>query len=302
MIYLGFDGIGYRTGLASSDDLVNWRKQGMIIDRGPVGSPTQHGIGMNSILRDNQLFGPGTPKKVAGKYVGTYHAYPQPGYESGPGVIGLCFSEDLRRWEPRGPILAPDPHNEWESSGLYKSWLMEDKGMFHLFYNAKNSPNWPWCEQIGLALSRDLVNWTRHPLNPILRVGPKGEFDDMFAADPCVLKHEDTWVMFYFGNCSDGAAREGAAFSEDLLSWRKSKEILIDVGPAGSVDSLYAHKPGIIAGNGRLFHFYCAVSPAASHQGNAMAGSQTRGITFACGGNLAENPANPADGPLTNRC
>jgi hypothetical protein len=37
-------------------------------------------------------------------------------------------------------------------------------------------------------------------------------------------------------------------------------EILIDVGPPGSVDSTYAHKPSVVYHQGALYHFYCAVS------------------------------------------
>ena len=36
--------------------------------------------------------------------------------------------------------------------------------------------------------------------------------------------------------------------------------VLIDVGPKGSIDSKYAHKPSIISHRGALYHFYCAVS------------------------------------------
>ena len=35
MTYIGWDRTGYRTGLASSTDLEHWRKEGLILDRGP---------------------------------------------------------------------------------------------------------------------------------------------------------------------------------------------------------------------------------------------------------------------------
>ncbi|MFJ2133928.1 hypothetical protein ACIP4W_22850 [Streptomyces sp. NPDC088846] len=83
--------------------------------------------------------------------------------------------------------------------------------------------------------------------------------DDRFASDPCVLHDGRRWVMFYFGNCSDGHARESVAFPDDLLHWRKSGEILVDIGPAGHVDDRHAHKPGLISDGAGLHHFYCAV-------------------------------------------
>lgn len=273
MTYIGFDGTGYQTGLAMSDDLVHWEKKGVLLGRGLRDSVNEFNIAMTCLLRDNELFGCGELKKVNGRYVGTYHAYPNPGYECGPAVIGLCFSHDLRQWEIGNPILFPSDGADWERGGLYKSYLIEHEGVYYLFYNAKNQEEWPWVEQTGLAVSSDLVNWERCPANPVLPVGKPGAFDDLFASDPCVLKHGKDWVMFYFGNSSDGYAREGAAFSGDILHWKKYEEILIDVGAPGSVDSLYAHKPGIIGEKGVLYHFYCAVA--------ATSGGQVRGITFA---------------------
>ena len=208
MTFVGWDGIGYRTGLAWSDDLENWHKGGrmrgrrmppssaLILDRGRPGSVTEYNAAMTCILRDNELYGPATLKTVDGRFVGTYHAYPRPGYESGPAVIGLCFSDDLRTWEVTDPILEPDPGCSWEAGGLYKAWLMEQGGWVHpngtycVFYNAKNRADWPWVEQTGMATSTDLVHWARHPDNPVLCVGAPGQFDDLFASDPCVLRHE----------------------------------------------------------------------------------------------------------------
>lgn len=222
MTYVGWDGTGYQTGLASSDDLRNWKKEGLLLGRGPKGSVTEYNVALTCILRDNQLFGPGTLKRVDGKFVGTYHAYPQPGYETGPAAIGLCFSDDLRSWDVHPPVLTPDPSCAWEAGGLYKSWLMESEGTYYLFYNAKDKTDKsvPWTEQTGFATSTDLVHWTRHPGNPVLNVGSSGDFDDRFASDPVILKHEDAWLMFYFGLCSDGHARDGVAFSNDLRADR----------------------------------------------------------------------------------
>jgi predicted GH43/DUF377 family glycosyl hydrolase len=282
MTFVGWDSLGYRTGLASSDDLIHWRKERLLLERGPAGSVTEFNIALTCILRDNALYGPGTLKQVDGRYVGTYHAYPAPGYESGPAVIGLCFSEDLLHWEIGSPILRPDPDWDWEKGGLYKSWIMEHEGTFYLYYNAKNQDHWPWIEQTGLATSTDLLHWERFAGNPVLKTGLAGAFDDKFASDPCIFRLEDGWVMFYFGNSSDGHARDSAAFSSDLLHWEKCGEILVDVGPEGSIDSRYAHKAGLIAKDGLLYHFYCAVSPAADpHQGEIEHG-EVRGISAAC--------------------
>jgi predicted GH43/DUF377 family glycosyl hydrolase len=281
MTYVGWDGTGYRTGLARSENLLDWEKQGLIIDRGPLGSPTQYNAALTSILRENDLYSAGGLVQVKGRFVGSYHAYPSPGYEEGPGSIGLCYSTDLRNWEVQAPFLHPDPDWAWEAGGLYKSWLMKFEDCYYLFYNAKNRTHGSWIEQTGLATSVDLVNWRRCPANPILTVGPDGAFDDLFASDPCVLRLEDSWVMFYFGNSSDGHARDGAAVSSDMLHWEKLGEVLLDVGAPGSLDSRHAHKAAMITRDGRLYHFYCAVAPAPQGQIGAIKHTEFRGISAA---------------------
>ncbi len=280
MTYIGWDSIGYRTGLAVSDDLVHWEKLGVILDRGPTGSVTEFNIALTSILCDNDLRGSGELKKIDGRFVGTYHAYPASGYEAGPAVIGLCYSDDLRSWHVDPPSLRAEDGDAWERGGLYKSWLMEHAGIYYLFYNAKDVADWPWKEQIGFATSNNLIDWKRSLGNPVLKVGPAGAFDDLFASDPCVLRDGAMWTMFYFGNSTDGHARESVAFSDDLKSWTKSGEILVDVGGAGAIDSQFAHKPGIIFANGKLHHFCCAVRKTANgEQFGDVKVDEVRGIT-----------------------
>src|SRR5215471_17838473 len=90
MTYIGWDGTGYQTGLASSVDLLQWRKLGLILARDPSSPVTRYNVAMNWILREPALRSPGRLHKVHGRYLGVYHAYPNSGYESGPAVIGLC--------------------------------------------------------------------------------------------------------------------------------------------------------------------------------------------------------------------
>ncbi|HEY7116060.1 MAG TPA: hypothetical protein VH475_05720 [Tepidisphaeraceae bacterium] len=264
MTYVGFDGTGYQTGLASSADLLAWTKEGCILRRDPSSPITRYNIAMNWIVRRNDLRSPGELKKFGGRFLGVYHAYPNAGYEQGAAVIGLCWSRDLRDWSIDPPCLRPDEGAEWEAGGLYKPCLVEDRGSFYLFYNAKTKTRpreqgGGWIEQTGVAVSRDLKTWSRHKDNPLIRVGPRGSADERFASDPCVLEDGKRWVFFYYG-LGNGKATDVLAVGDSLFTPRKASEILIDTGPPGSVDETYAHKPSIVWRNGVLYHFYCAVS------------------------------------------
>lgn len=259
LTHVGFDGIGYQTGICESDDLVNWRRLGVIMPRDPADPIARYNIACASILRENDLRSPGRLVKVNGRYLAAWHAYPNAGYEAGAAVIGLAWSDDFMHWE-RGPvILRAEDGAEWERGGLYKPYLVLDGDTFYLFYNAKTSGQ-PWFEQTGLATSKDLKTWTRHPAGPLIRNGPDGAPDWRFASDPFVMRNGREWAMFYFGLAHDGHARDLLAVGSSPTDFRKVAEVLIDVGAPGTIDEKYAHKPALIRHDGALYHFYCAVS------------------------------------------
>lgn len=277
MTYVGHDGIGYQTGLACSDDLVHWTKLGRIIGRDSSSPYRRYSIGLTSVLRDNNLFSAGAPKKVNGRYLGSWLAFPEQGHEAGPAVIGLASSDDLIHWDLTDPILRPEDGADWERGGLYKSYLLEEGGAYYLFYNAKDKTRGPWREQTGMAISRDLEEWTRCPGNPVIPNGLQGSHDELFASDPVVMKADATWLVFYFGLASDRHARDLLAFSPDLVEFTKVREILLDVGTKGTIDDRHAHKPSMIYWQGDLYHFYDAVCNA----GGPRPTNAVRGISVA---------------------
>jgi hypothetical protein len=259
LMYVGFDGTGYQTGLAESTNLVDWTRTGVMLARDPNDPYTRFNIASASILRENALDSKGRLLKVDGQYVCAWHAYPNPGYEQGAAVIGLAWSDDLVHWRRSAPILHPKDGAAWERGGLYKPYLVKIGDTYHLYYNAKTAEK-RWHEQTGVALSRDLKTWTRNPGNPIIRNGGPNAPDARFASDPFVARHGDQWALYYFGLANDGKARDLLALGGDPLHFDKVDEVLIDVGKPGSVDDDYAHKPALVFDRGDLYHFYCAVS------------------------------------------
>jgi len=140
--------------------------------------------------------------------------------------------------------------------------------------------------------TQELLNTIRTPeKSDSLLLAPSyeaGAFDSHAVDCPFPFFHDGRfwmtyigWVMFYFRNCSDGHARDGVAFSEGLIHWQKGNEAPIDVGPPGSIDSTHAHKPGIIAKDGQLYHFYCAVAPSEADHLGEIKHNEVCGITIA---------------------
>ena len=286
MLYIGYDGTGYQTGLASSADLVHWTRTALVGPRDSNSGFTKYNLAISSILRDKNLHGSGEALKVNGQYLAAWNAYPSAGYEEGAAVIGLATSRDLLHWTLTDPVLNPADGESWEHGGLYRPDLLLDKGTYYLYYNAKTdtlpkSEGGGWHEQTGVATSTDLKRWTRYAGNPILRNGPRGSAtwpasnplhdqtppttdarDSRFASNPYVIKNGSEYAMFYFGfgYQRPGRACEMLAVGSDPLHFTKQSEILIDTGLPGSIDETFAHKPSVIYHEGSLYHFYCAVS------------------------------------------
>lgn len=269
MLYTGFDGKGYQSALAVSDDLLHWIHKGVILKR-HMDSERWDRVGGAAtwILKEsNSLWDVPKLQKKDGRYWMVYHSYPDIGYESGPAEIGLAWTEDeeLLDWHFLDkPVFSWKDGADWEAGGLYKACMIEEKGVWYLFYNAKDKKEC-WTEQTGMAYSKDMEHWTRCEDNPILRV-TKDSWDERFVSDPYIVKDGDIWLNFYFGYGSldvDGHshAQEGLALSSDLIHWEKVKEPVLTHGEPGSIDSGHVHKASILYYCGVLYHFYCATCP-----------------------------------------
>ncbi|MDR2375913.1 MAG: hypothetical protein LBD96_05680 [Treponema sp.] len=262
MLYTGFDGIGYQSALAVSDDLLNWKHHGMVLKRlDKKGKWDGVSIAGTWILRDMDLWGNYELEKFDGKYWMIYHSYPEAGYEAGAAEMGLAWTEDenLLDWHRlEDPVYSWRGGADWEKAGLYKACFFRHQDLFYLFYNAKNKES-GWIEQTGLATSKDLLYWERYEGNPVLKV-EDGTWRSRFVSDPNICRSGDLWLNFFFGY--DGKhAQDGIACSRDLFHWEMAKEPILKYGAEGEIDSTHAHKAAVITVGKRLYHFYNAVRP-----------------------------------------
>lgn len=262
MSFIGFDGRGYQSFVAKSSDLLRWKPLGLAMGYGLQGHFDYGGCVIGAFLYESyDLQAPRVLKKHLGKYWTLYGAYPrQGGYELRPGYEGVACSEDGVVWKRAQDKYILSVHEsdcgEWEKDCIYQPWLLEEGGKYFNFYNAANGE----IEQTGVATSMDLMNWTRHPENPVLRTRAGG-YDESFCSDGKVFRDGDHWVMLYFG-LGRGGAHIMAAFSYDLLHWSAHPEPLYKAGgnPSG-LDRQHAHKISLVFNpkNDTYYMFYNAV-------------------------------------------
>lgn len=121
-------------------------------------------------------------------------------------VSKLCgaVSSDLEHWQALGPLLEPNPANDWESGRISAGCTYKEDGIYYLFYSAggKDLPHLK-NEAIGLATSTDGITFSRVSDRPVVmpdcsdqwyrRCNWTGHFH---WRDPYIFKRDGKYYMF----------------------------------------------------------------------------------------------------------
>jgi len=259
MLHITFDGTGYETEIAVSDDLLQWKPLGKAL---PFQKDTWDAIQSAGYiaLQDHSWGGSYELAQHDGKYWMSYLGGNLKGYEADPLKIGMAYTTDPASPNPwtrlPSPVLTRDQPDcrSWEKLTQYKSNIIHDKDKslgypFVMFYNAKTQSGY---ERIGMAVLTNMTSWSRYGEEPVFDNG-KG-----LSGDPQITRIGDVWVMFYFGAFYKPRAFDTFACSHDLVKWTKwTGNHLVE--PSEEWDEQYAHKPWVVTHNGVVYHYYCAV-------------------------------------------
>ncbi len=286
MTYIVFDGRGYETHLANSDDLIHWKEQGKIMQFSDTTDwDVNQKAGYPSLI-DCEWGGDYSINSYDGKYWMSYFGGNSTGYEKGVLSIGMAYTDQdpatLHDWQRLDkPVMMPtDSDARWyDNSTIYKSFVIEDKGKltghpFVMYYNARGDSVNParGAERISMAVSDDMVNWKRFSEKPILN-HHKG-----ITGDAVIQKIDDIYVLFYFiAYWPDGKTVVYNSFScsYDLMNWTEWKGPHL-IEPSEEYDNLFAHKACVIQHDGIVYHFYNAVDKL-GNRGIALATSKDIG-------------------------
>ena len=120
------------------------------------------------------------------------------------GVATAPIGTDFRRsdWTlaKDAPILQPEL--SWEGKCCEGATVIEHKRKLYMFYAADYN-NCP--QQIGLAVSKDGINWERCSDQPFLKNGLPGDWNESESGHPCVYQDRQGQThLFYQGNNSKG--------------------------------------------------------------------------------------------------
>jgi (4-O-methyl)-D-glucuronate---lignin esterase len=262
MVYVSIKNrVGYETYLAESTDLLHWKWQGKVLAFAKSGWDQWQADGSIALV-DPTWGGSVELHQFDGKYWMSYFGGNKKGYETDPLSLGLAWTTTPDKpveWHrlKENPVLGPNQSDArpFERATLYKSQILWDKSEslgypFVMYYNGKQQGR--GIERIGMAVSKDLVHWTRYGKEPVIDNGSG------ISGDPQIVRMGDLWVMFYFGAFWQPGAFDTFACSYDLVHWTKwDGPHLIESSEPW--DKTFAHKPWIIKHDGVVYHFYCAV-------------------------------------------
>ncbi len=264
MTYIVFDGHGYETWLATSNDLLRWKTQGRILSFTGKTWDARQKAGYMSLV-DIEWGGSYEPEHYLDRYWMSYLGGGEKGYEAGKLSVGMAFTKNIseaHEWDRLDhPVLSPaDQDARWFENGtIYKSTVIRDNKKhtghsFVMYYNAKGDT--ARYESIGVAVSDDMIYWQRYGEEPVISRKEQGTI----CGDAQIARIGDVYVMFYFGAFWAGSksASEKFACSYDLIHWTEWTGPDL-IAPSEPYDEKYAHKPWVVKWNGMVYHFYNAV-------------------------------------------
>ncbi|MCS7191660.1 MAG: hypothetical protein NZ937_01580 [Armatimonadetes bacterium] len=230
LFYTGFDGKTFRLGVATSTDLQNWKRAGLIWNL-----PEGQNVASAWLLKHNDLDEP-IVKLKRGLF---WMAYTK-SWESQWGSLELAFSTDLEIWHPfeANPVLTAKEGEAWENAGLTSPCLIERQHLFWLFYLGRNG-----LPSLGVALSTDLLIWSRDLENPLIQFSP-----DYLEGRPFIVRDGNRWWLFV----GDSKGFK-AAFSEDLRRWQVLEDETLTFNEIDNPSSPY-----LFLQEGKLWLFFAA--------------------------------------------
>lgn len=240
--YSGFDGKVWHTGVARSDDGIEWKKY----EKNPVLSPSPGDWDVSYISAN------GAAILWNGKVFYFYQGVDRQGTTN----IGLATSDDGHTFTklPQ-PVLRPGPMHTWDSADVGDPYVIAKGGILYLYYLGQNEK---LVQRFGVARSEDGIHWEKLLSNPILDVGAAGAFDENGLGEPSVAHVPPYFYLIYTGRDARENRNIGYAISMDGVNWKKmSMHGLLSADQRGSWASHVVCDTTLLSkGNGEFFVWF----------------------------------------------
>jgi beta-fructofuranosidase len=148
---------------------------------------------------------------------GEYHLFYQYnpfGPEWGHMTWGHAVSKDLVHWKHLPHALHPD--KPYDKDGVFSGCAVNHNGVATIVYTGTQ----PEVQAVATAKDNALIEWEKHPANPVIPAPPKDLKTTGFR-DPCVWNDaaSGTWIMVVGSGIKDVGGAILLYRSKDLVQW-----------------------------------------------------------------------------------
>ncbi len=161
-------------------------------------------------------------------------------------TVGHATSKDLIHWEVLPDALHPSQPGSWDDLAIWTGSVIECENKWYMYFTGANKSENGLIQRIGLATSDDLINWTKHPENPILQADDNwyelldlNSWHDQAWRDPYVYKDKNKFYAFITARVNygppDGRGVIACAESYNLIDW-KVKAPITEPGDFGQLE------------------------------------------------------------------
>jgi len=219
--------------------------------------------------------------------------------------IGHAVSRDLRSWRVLPDALRPGPDGSWDDLATWTGSALEFDGSWYMLYTGISHREHGLVQRIGLAVSEDLVSWSKHPANPVLEADARwydllntDRWRDQSWRDPWLFRHPDGGSIHCLITArspdgpADAAGVVAHARSHDFVNW----EVLPPVTAPGEFAQVEA--PQLVSVDGR--YAILVSSQAEDHSRRRIERLGTAGSTgtFAFTSDAIFGPYEPPVAPI----
>jgi len=219
--------------------------------------------------------------------------------------IGHAISHDCREWKVLEDAILPGPSGSWDDLATWTGSVIKHDGRWYMLYTGICHADRGLVQRIGLAVSEDLVHWSKHDSNPVLEADPRWyelldleRWRDQSWRDPYVFFNPDDGAFHVLVTArsnvgpSDGAGVIAHARSIDLVHW----EVLPPITEPGEFAQVEVTQL-VMKEDRCIIVFSCHAEDHSSSRTRRL-GTVGRGGTFVLSAKQFEGPYSVSDNPV----